>query len=87
LSDLKQAVNTLRTIDKPHGIIVNRSGIGDKAVYTYLEEEKIPLLLEIPFDRSVAEGYSKGDIIARYEPVWQSRFIFLFDSICQQVWK
>jgi len=30
LSDLKQSAETLRTMDKPFGVIINRAGIGDK---------------------------------------------------------
>ena len=33
---------------KPVGVIVNRAGLGDDAVYAYLEEEGIPLLIDIP---------------------------------------
>ncbi|WP_321478689.1 ATP-binding protein [uncultured Bacteroides sp.] len=63
LSDLKQAVETLNTIGKPFGVIVNRAGLGDNQVYEYLKEKAIDLLLEIPFDEEVARLYSEGKIV------------------------
>lgn len=62
LSDLKQAVDTLRTMNKPFGIIINRAGCGDKGVYDYLNETKFDLLAEIPFSMDMARLYSEGRI-------------------------
>ncbi len=62
LSDLKQSVETLRTMSKPCGVIVNKGGLGDRQVYSYLMDENIPLLMEIPFDRKIASSYARGDI-------------------------
>ena len=64
LSDLRQSVDTLRGIGKPFGVIINRSGIGNDSVLAYLQEQKIELLLEIPFSRRIAELYSEGKIAA-----------------------
>jgi MinD superfamily P-loop ATPase len=64
LSDLKQSVDTLRKINKPCGVIINRSGLGNRDVYDYLIRENIPLLLEIPFSREIAGLYSQGEIIS-----------------------
>lgn len=60
LSDLRQSVETLRTIGKPFGVVINRAGIGNDAVAEYLKTEEIPLMMEIPFDREVAGNYSRG---------------------------
>ncbi|MDD4636298.1 MAG: ATP-binding protein [Bacteroidales bacterium] len=63
LSDLKQAVETLRELNKEFGVVINRAGIGNKDVYHYLNEESITLIGEIPFDKSIASCYSKGEIV------------------------
>ncbi|HUW04896.1 MAG TPA: ATP-binding protein [Williamwhitmania sp.] len=68
LSDLKQSVNTLKEIGKPFGVIVNRAGLGNRDIYTYLKEEKIELLLEIPYDAHIAEVYSRGELIVNTMP-------------------
>lgn len=68
LSDLVQSVETLREIGKPMGVVVNRAGLGNREVYDYLNDERIPLLMEIPFDREIASLTSKGKIVAEYMP-------------------
>jgi len=83
LSDLKQSVETLRTIGKPCGVIVNRAGMGNRDIYTYLRDEHLPLLMEIPFDRQVASLYSKGKIVAAEIIEWQERFIAMYNQIRQ----
>jgi len=83
MCDLKQSVETLKTLHKTCGVIVNRSGIGDNAVYAYLEEENIPLLMEIPYDRAIASYYSKGDLAVRYMPVMERNFTSMFGKIVE----
>ena len=60
LYDLKLAVEALGAMNIPCGVILNRSDIGDKQVQIYLQSKGIPLLMEIPFERRIAEGYAKG---------------------------
>jgi MinD superfamily P-loop ATPase len=67
LSDLKQSVETLRTIEKPFGVIINRSGLGDTNVQKYLFQEDISLLLEVPFKKETAVLYSNGKIVSEYD--------------------
>ncbi len=81
LSDLKQSVETLKTLDKMYGVIVNRAGLGDHGVYDYLSDEGIPLLMEIPFDKKIASLYSKGEIVAKTNSRLQEEFIDLYQSI------
>jgi len=64
LSDLKQSIDTLRKINKPYGVIINRSGLGNNDVYEYLNLENIPILMEIPFSREIAGLYSQGEIVS-----------------------
>jgi MinD superfamily P-loop ATPase len=67
LSDLKQSVETLRTMDKPFGVIINRKGLGDNNVHHYLNQEEIPLLLEIPFKKKIAGLYSRGKLLSEID--------------------
>lgn len=84
LSDLKQSVETLKTMDKTCGVIINRAGLGDKAIYAYLAEENIPLLMEIPFDKAIASYYSKGEIVVKYKPQLQQQFISMFNTVVEE---
>lgn len=67
LSDLRQSIETLQKINKPYGVIINRSGIGNNEVYQWIKQCDIELLMEIPFDRNIARIYSKGGLLDETE--------------------
>jgi MinD superfamily P-loop ATPase len=81
LHDLKLAVEAVKMLGIPHGLVINRSDMGDDSVTAYAEKENIPILMEIPFDRSIAEAYSKGLLISREMPPWKEKFLCLFNDI------
>jgi len=83
LNDLKLAVETVRLMNIPHGLIINRAGMGDDAVYSFAEEQHLPVLMEIPFDRSIAEAYSQGDLIITRQQDYKKQFQTLYDTICR----
>ncbi|MDH4222290.1 MAG: ATP-binding protein [candidate division Zixibacteria bacterium] len=60
LNDLKLAVEVMRKLKISHGVIINRADIGDNKVKKYCQEESIPIMAEIPFDRNVSVLYSSG---------------------------
>lgn len=84
LSDLKQSVETLKSIGKPCAVIINRDGLGNNEVADYLKNEHIPLLMKIPFDKNIASSYSKGEILARNEPEWEIKFNNLYNTIIEE---
>ena len=81
LHDLKLAVGAVKLLGIPHGLVINRADLGDRQVYAYAEEENIPILMEIPFDRRVAEAYSDGELIVETQPEWKDAFRQLYFSI------
>jgi MinD superfamily P-loop ATPase len=81
LHDLKLAVGAVKLLGIPHGLVINRADLGDRQVYAYAEEENIPILMEIPFDRRVAEAYSDGELIVETRPEWKDAFRQLYFSI------
>jgi MinD superfamily P-loop ATPase len=83
LNDLKLAVDTVRLMNIPHGLIINRAGMGDDAVYAYAEEQHLPILMEIPFDRAIAEAYSQGDLIITRQHAYRKKFLTLYEAICR----
>ncbi len=60
LNDLKLTVSLVRELKLPFGIVINKAEEGNDLIDRYAEEEKIPILGRIPFERSIAEDYSKG---------------------------
>ncbi len=87
LHDLKIAVEVLRRIGVPFGVVINRAGIGDKKVYDYCGKENILILLEIPYERRIAELYSKGIPFSLEMPEWVDKFQGLYSKIKELVRK
>jgi len=81
LSDLQQSIETLRKINKPFGAIINRAGIGNNAVYDWLQENNIPLLMEIPFNEEIARIYSEGRILTEDNVNYRNQFLDLMKGI------
>ncbi len=84
LHDLKITVQVLKDLGVPMGVVINRAGIGDRKVYEYCEKEKIPLLLEIPFSKKIAELYSRGVPFVAEMPEWKEKFLEILDTIKRQ---
>ena len=81
LHDLKLAVETVKILNIPCGLVINRVGIGNDAVNQYAKNENIPVLMEIPFDKKIAQLYSRGEMIIEKMPEYKDRFLNLFKKI------
>jgi MinD superfamily P-loop ATPase len=80
LHDLTLAVDMVRELGIPFGVIVNRMGIGDDRVHAFCGEQNIPVLLEIPDDRRIAEAYSRGEVIVDALPEYRGLFESLLEG-------
>ncbi|TFF86594.1 (4Fe-4S)-binding protein [Candidatus Thorarchaeota archaeon] len=81
LHDLEMAANVVKELGIPHGVVVNRAGIGDSSAREFCEERSIPLVMEIPFDRRIAELYSIGTPFVEEMPEWKEKFQRLYAQI------
>jgi len=81
LNDLVLAVETVKELDIPCGVVINRDGAGDKGVEEYCLKRNIPILLSIPLDTEVAHLYSRGIILAEGIPKWKVSFLELFKKL------
>ncbi|RZB32165.1 MAG: hypothetical protein SRB1_01784 [Desulfobacteraceae bacterium Eth-SRB1] len=81
LHDLKLAVGAVNILGIPCGLVINRSDMGNDEVKKYAEQENIPVLMEIPFDRRIAEAYSRGEMIVDVIPEWEEKFAKLYHQI------
>jgi MinD superfamily P-loop ATPase len=79
LHDLTLAVAMVRALHLPFGVVVNRAGVGDERVQRFCQAEGIPLLLEIPDDRRIAEAYSCGTPVVRALPEYRRLFLCLYE--------
>lgn len=83
LHDLKLAVEAVKILGIPYGLVINRSDMGNDDVWQYARTENLPILMEIPFDRAIAEAYSRGRLMVEAMPVWKGKFQELFSRIAQ----
>lgn len=81
LNDLTLAVEMVRALEGPFAVALNRCNAGDEGVRSYCEREGIGVLLSIPDDRRIAEGYARGDIDLLAFPEYREAF----DRCCRQI--
>lgn len=81
LHDLKIIVQVLENMNIPFGVVVNRAGAGDNRVHEFCHEKNIPVLLEIPYDKRIAELYSKGIPFSQEMLEWKTKFQELFKIV------
>lgn len=74
LHDLKLAVEMVRALGVPFGVVINRDGAGDDRVDVYCRTEGIPVLARIPESRELAVAYSKGILAIKALPAMKSIF-------------
>lgn len=87
LHDLRLAVDTIRQLEIPIGVVVNRAGIGDQQVYSYCSSEQLPILLEIPHSRRIAELFAEGIPFVTQIIEWQPKLEALFHTIQEMIYK
>ncbi len=61
LHDLRMAIDLAVELDIPAGVVINRSGRWDSHVEDQCRRRGVPVLLKIPFERGIAEAYSRGE--------------------------
>jgi len=81
LNDLILAVETVKELEVPHGVIINRAGAGDRKVEEYCRREGIPVLLRIPLDTDIARLYSQGIALVEGMPQRRDGFHRVFEGI------
>ena len=85
LNDLKLAVEMLKTMGIPHGVVMNKDGVGNSGVDDYCSEEGIPIILRIPHSRKIARLYSDGKSFTDDSPAFREKFRIMFEDVRRQV--
>ena len=81
LNDLILAVEVLRKLELPFGVVINRSDLGNEGTEKFCEEEDVPILMKIPFKKEIASCYSKGIPIVDEFPEYKKDYQELFERI------
>lgn len=87
LNDLNLAIEMTREIGIPCGVLINRADEKSDTAREFCKQKNVSILAEIPDDRSIAEAYSKGEMIIDAVPQLQSVFAQLWEAIQKQVKK
>lgn len=85
LNDLILAVEVLEKMKIPFGVVINRSDLGDDKVDKYCQDNKIPILLRIPFDRDIAFLYSRGIPLVQEKTEYKEKFRTIFGAITREL--
>ncbi len=81
LNDLILAVEVLRELKIPFGVVINRADLGNNKTEEYCKKENTPILMKIPFKKEIAMAYSCGDPIVNVFPEYKKDFQNLFSTI------
>jgi MinD superfamily P-loop ATPase len=81
LSDLTIAIDLVKKLEIPSGVVINRDGIGDDRVEKYCKEQGIPILMKIPHERRIAELYAEGIPFIQEMSEWKDRFKELYEAV------
>ena len=79
--DLDLVVQVLQQTSIPFGVVVNRATEDMTQIHQYCNSKNISILLEIPFQRRIAELYSRGIPFSQEMPEWIPKFKHLFEQI------
>jgi len=85
LHDLNLAVEVMRKMSLPFGVVLNRSDMGDDGVEKFCQNENIEILLRIPQRRDIAEAYSNGTLLIDALPEYRDIFQRLYHDVEERV--
>lgn len=85
LNDLGLAVDVVREMNLPFGVLINRATEEDAFVRPYCAAERIEVLAEIPNDRRIAEAYAQGVPLVRALPEYTGLFTRILGHACEAV--
>ncbi len=80
LNDLTLAVEVIKNLNIPFGVVINKYDSNYKELEDYLNSNNINTLLKIPFDKNIAELYSKGSLLIENNN-YKELFVTLFSAI------
>lgn len=84
-NDLKLAINVLRQINIPYGIVINKYDENFVQLEEYIHDKKLNLLLKIPFRMDIAESYSKGELLTETIKDYRIMMIELLEKIKKEI--
>ena len=81
LHDLDLMVRTLRKLDKPFGVVLNKAVDGNHELEDYCRENGAEILLRIPWRRDIARDCAHGLLVAETIPDARAWFETLLEKL------
>ena len=85
LHDLRMAVEVVRTMEIPMGVVLNKYDSSFREMDEYIEREGLKVLMRIPFDKKIAYHYSKGELFTKYISGWRDKFWRMYEEIKEMI--
>ncbi len=85
LNDLQLAIDVLKIIEIPFGVVINKYNPSFTEMETFLSENNIEVFLKIPFDKKIAESYSEGILPVNEFPGLKENLINMYDRIKEKI--
>jgi MinD superfamily P-loop ATPase len=83
LHDLELTLDVAAGLDVPAAVVINRSGRRDALIEDECRRRGIRVLLKIPFDRHIAEAYSRGEPLVDAFPKYRQQFQKLYADMAE----
>lgn len=81
LHNLKMVYELTKMLQKPCGIVINKAEIKYKPLQTFIEDNGIPCLLELPFSKEIAKQLTNGELISEKNEKVKHLFLELYQKI------
>ena len=85
LNDLELALEVVRELEKPHGMVVNKHEEKNNSAREFADKHGVEILLEVPFRRDIAEAYSRGIPLINVDSSFREKFKNLVSYIRTKV--
>jgi len=85
LHDLELAASMLKRMHIPHGVVINRDGEGGSIIDRFCAEQHTEILARLPFDRKIAESYSRGVLLSEERPEYAAKLLDMYGIIERRV--
>jgi len=87
LHDLELAAGAAKALGLKRGVLINRAdgAEGDARIREFCAGEGLPVLMTVPFERKIAEAYSRAETLLDISPAWKDEFLGLFEAIGKAV--
>lgn len=85
LHDLQLAVQVSRTLGIPAGVIINRENGGYSPLNEFCESQGLPILMQIPYERAIAQGIAQGKTLLDIHPKYEKNFWNLYQQVDEKI--